>query len=83
MNQNIAENRNVRAEMARYNIKMADLAQVLNISAVSVSNKLTGKTSWSLAEAKKIVDLINSMGGNYTVESLFFAGASEMSGRAR
>jgi plasmid maintenance system antidote protein VapI len=78
-NRNVAESRNVRAEMVRHNIKAADLSKVLDISTVSVSNKLTGKTSWTLAEAKRIVDLFNSLGSNYTVESLFFTGASEMS----
>ena len=68
---NTVTSRNLKAEMVRYGLKITDLAEILGVSAVSVSNKLTGKTSWTLGEAKQVVDLINSMGGDYTVESLF------------
>ena len=71
-------NQNIRAEMARYRITIEQLAGLLGISGVSVSNKLNGKTSWTLAEAKRLVDIFNSKGSNYTVESLFFAGPSDI-----
>ncbi len=64
--------RNVRAEMARHGLTAENLADVLGISAVSVSNKLNGKRPWSLAEAKRVVDHFNSLGGNFTIEALFF-----------
>ena len=72
-------NRNIRAEMARYRLTVGKLADLLDISAVSVSNKLNNKTSWTLAEAKKLVDIFNERGSDYTVESLFFTKPSEMS----
>ncbi|MDR7870346.1 MAG: helix-turn-helix transcriptional regulator [Tissierellaceae bacterium] len=47
---------NLRAEMARKNIKAANLAEVLNISYDSVSNKMNGKTDFTRAEIFKIRD---------------------------
>ena len=72
-------NRNIRAEMARYSLTIEHLAKLLGISAMSVSNKLNQKTPWGLAEAKKLVDIFNSRGSNYTLDSLFFTEPSEIS----
>jgi antitoxin component HigA of HigAB toxin-antitoxin module len=65
-------NRNIRAEMVRHGLTAKYVAKELGISAVSVSHKLNGKRQWTLPEAKKIVDYFNSLGGNHTIESLFF-----------
>lgn len=65
-------NRNVRAEMVRYGLTAEDLAAWLSISTVSVSNKLNNKRPWTLPEAKTIVDRLNKLGANLTIESLFF-----------
>ena len=47
---------NLRAEMARYNIKAASLAELLEISYDSVINKLNGKTDFTRSEIFKIRD---------------------------
>lgn len=47
---------NLRAEMARNNIKSVQLAEVLNISYDSVSNKMNGKTDFTRSEIFKIRD---------------------------
>jgi hypothetical protein len=47
---------NLRAEMARKNIKAINLAKILNISYDSVINKLNGKTDFTRTEIFKIKD---------------------------
>ena len=71
-------NRNIRAEMARHELTVEKVAKVLKVSAVSVSNKLNGKRPWALDEAKTLVDYLNSLGGNHTIESLFYDNLSEL-----
>ena len=63
---------NIKAEIARYNLTMEKVAAELGISTVSFSNKLHGKTPWLLHEAKKLVQIFNSFGSCYTIETLFF-----------
>ncbi len=65
-------NRNIRAEMVRHDLTTENLATVLEISAVSVLNKIKGKTPWTLPEAKRVVDYFNSLGGRHTIESLYY-----------
>ena len=64
---------NIKAEMARYGLTADKVAPVLEMSTVSLSNKMTGKTGWSLHEAKTLVDYFNSLGSNYTIETLFYS----------
>ena len=47
---------NLRAEMARNNIKAARLAELLEISYDTVINKLNGKTDFTRSEIFKIRD---------------------------
>ena len=47
---------NLRAEMARNNIKAARLAELLEISYDSIINKLNGKTDFTRSEIFKIRD---------------------------
>ncbi len=47
---------NLRAEMARENITIQDIAKVLNRSRETVSSKLSGKSVLNLDEAFKIND---------------------------
>lgn len=47
---------NLKAEMARKNIKCAAVAEILNLSYDSVINKLNGKTDFTRAEVFKIRD---------------------------
>ncbi|HHX63135.1 MAG TPA: hypothetical protein GX707_20855 [Epulopiscium sp.] len=45
---------NLRAEMARKNIKNTDIAKELTVTYDSISNKNRGKTEYSLSEVLKI-----------------------------
>jgi len=65
-------NRNIKAELARYDMTIECLAKEVGISTVSMSNKINGKSTWSLAEAKCVVDIFNAKGSSYTVDSMFF-----------
>ena len=47
---------NLRAEMARYNITIQDIAKALNRTRETISNKLSGKSTLNLDEAFKIND---------------------------
>lgn len=69
----------IKIEMIKHDLNMEKLAKVLNISTASVSNKMSKKTQWKLAEAKKLVDFFNSKGSDLTVESLFFSEKSDIS----
>lgn len=65
-------NRNIKAELARNDMHMQDLANVLGLSVVSISSKVNGRRDWQLKEAKKVLDFFNSKGADYTLETLFF-----------
>lgn len=45
---------NLLAEMARYNVSNADIQRILNCSAKTVTNKLTGVTEFTIPEGFKI-----------------------------
>lgn len=45
---------NIKGEMAKRNIKVEDIANVLNIHRNSASNKINGDTSFSIEEAVKV-----------------------------
>lgn len=45
---------NLRAEMARNRITVKQLSQVLGVSLKTASNRLSGKTDFTLNEALKI-----------------------------
>lgn len=47
---------NIKGEMAKRNIKVEDVANVLNIHRNSASNKINGDTSFSIEEAVKVKD---------------------------
>lgn len=64
-------NRNVRAMKAKYNLTNQSLAEELKMSTSTFSERLTGKQEWALHQAKQLVDIFNSHGENYTIESLF------------
>lgn len=48
--------RNLLAEMARYNIKNADIASLINKSEQSVKLKILNKSTFSIQEATSIRD---------------------------
>lgn len=50
------EYRNLRAEMARKNITIEEIAKEIGIHRNSVSNKINGPSSFSIEEAMKIKD---------------------------
>lgn len=45
---------NLKAEMARHGIKSKDIAEVLKLSEKSISNKITGKSEFTIPEAMGI-----------------------------
>jgi hypothetical protein len=59
---------NLRAEMARYNIKTIDIVKVLNISPKSVRNKMSGKTPFTIPEA---ITLRNKLFPGMSLDFLF------------
>jgi len=61
----------LRGEMRKYGLTVADMAGVLGVSAVTMSNKLNGRTDFTLTEARKIVKYLNDLGETHTIESLF------------
>lgn len=48
--------KNLKAEIARFDIKISDLQRVLNCSERTVRNKLNGSSALTYPEAKKIKD---------------------------
>lgn len=48
---------NLNAEIARHNLKTADIARLLGVSVKTAANKLTGRTEFTLSEVKKIASL--------------------------
>ena len=59
---------NLRAEMARRNISLQDIADGLGITRVALSNKINGKTFFTLPEARKVKQII---GIEMPIETLF------------
>lgn len=53
----------VRGELRRRNLRHADLADELNLPQVSVTNRLNGKTEWTLAD---IVSTLSYLGTAYS-----------------
>jgi antitoxin component HigA of HigAB toxin-antitoxin module len=45
---------NLKAEMARYGIKTKGVAEALGITSKSVTNKINGRTSFTIVEVGKI-----------------------------
>ncbi len=60
--------KNLLAEMVRYGYDKKFLAQSLKLSDKSISNKLNGTTSFTVPEAKKIMEIIP---GSHTFDYLF------------
>ncbi len=63
----------LRGKMAEYGLTISDLAKIAGVSYQAMSNKLHGRTEFTVAEAKKILRYFNSQEGNLTFESLFLA----------
>jgi DNA-binding XRE family transcriptional regulator len=68
--------RNLRAIMAKYDITVKKLAEIVGISQTSMSEKLNEHVGFTLAEVKNIIEFFNRNGENVTVEELFFAQVS-------
>ena len=68
----------LRSEMVKYDISSEDLAKYLEISVIAMSKKLNGHINFSLIDAKKIRDLFNRFGNNYTIDYLFFTEVSKI-----
>lgn len=66
----------LRGEMAKYDLTIKDMADVVGISYQAMQNKLHGRSDFTLTEAKKIVRFFNAKGENHTVEDIFFADVS-------
>ena len=62
---------NLRAEMARYRITGAEIAELLGILPSTVSSKINGKTDFTLSEAVKIKEFLHT---SLTLEELFERG---------
>lgn len=62
----------LRGEMRKYGITIVDMATVVGVSVGTMSHKLTGKTEFTLTEARRILKHINAHGESHTIESLFY-----------
>lgn len=49
---------NVRAEMARRNVRQITVAKRLGISQAAISRRLSGETEFSVAELLQVADLL-------------------------
>ena len=66
--------RNVlRGEMAKHGLTIADMAQLMDMAPSTLSNKIHGKSDFTLTQARRAVKIINSLGEDHTLESMFFA----------
>ncbi|MFT8343400.1 MAG: helix-turn-helix transcriptional regulator [Clostridium beijerinckii] len=61
-------NKTLKAYRMLKGVKQEDIAEILGITLTTYSKKETGKTQFSLQEAKKISDYLN-----VPIEQLFFA----------
>lgn len=52
--------------MARYDIKIKDMAKEMDLTPKTLFNKLHGVTDWKLSECEKIAELLHD-----TMENLF------------
>ena len=50
----------VRGELRRRNLRHADLADELNLPQVSITNRLNGKTEWTLADIIKTLSFFDT-----------------------
>lgn len=59
---------NIRAEIARKRLTLAELAKEMNIAPQTLSGKLTGRHDFQFSEAAKLKDILGYEG---TLEELF------------
>lgn len=68
--------RNLRAEMERYGVTVANIQKILGCSEKTVRNKINGETDFTLPEAFKIK---NEFFKGYTLEYLFATDTAQKS----
>ena len=61
----------LRGEMAKHGLTLAEMAKVLELSSVSLSNKINGRVDFTLSEAIKVLNFFNSLGESHTIQTLF------------
>ena len=47
---------NLSAEVTRSGLTQAELGKILNITPLTISHKMTGKSDWTLSEIEKLCD---------------------------
>ena len=57
--------RNLKAELARKDIKTKDLAKIIGVADKTAANKLKGDTEFTLSEIKKIAALFPDVSVEY------------------
>lgn len=67
-------NKTLKAYRMLKGVKQENIAEILGITLTTYSNKETGKTQFSLNEAKKISDYLN-----VPIEQLFFTNEVNLS----
>lgn len=63
----------LKGEMAKHGITIGEMARRMDISPSALSNKIRGKSEFTLTEARRAIDIINAQGERHTFESMFFA----------
>jgi len=60
---------NLKAEMARRGVTVQDLAELTGVTTVTIRNKLSGKSKWTIDDADTIARYFDT-----TIEYLFLEG---------
>lgn len=64
--------KNLQIEMLRANMTQSDIALKMGITPTTFTNKMRGKTTFTLPEALKIQEVINKeLKADYTLDYLF------------
>ncbi len=63
---------NLRAEKARHSLTTQDLATVLGISRQAMTSRYNGSVDLTITEAKLLIDYLNELGSDVTIDTLFF-----------
>lgn len=67
----MAKFKNLEAEMIRYELKIEDIAEELEIVPNTMRRKLSGEIGITIEEAKKIQKFLKKNGAEFTIDFLF------------
>lgn len=65
---------NLHAELARFGVNVATLAEYMGMTTQNLHSKLRGATKLNLKDMKAIQEFFAKRGGAYTLDYLFYNG---------